>query len=98
MKPSTAAELVGFACLVAACALLWGAVGGLIAAGVSLLLIGYATEDQLVALSVQRMTMPISNARQKHRTRKENRRARRDARPRQPRHQPAQLDITVRSK
>lgn len=37
-------QVVGFGLLIAACSLVWGVVGGLVAGGVSLLVVGVALE------------------------------------------------------
>lgn len=58
MRLSTAAELAGFA-LLAYAAYSWNALVGLAVAGVFLLLIGYATEDAIVGVSVLRMLRPL---------------------------------------
>ena len=58
MRLSTAAELAGFA-LLAYAAYSWNTLVGLAVAGVFLLLIGYATEDAIVGLSVVKMLRPL---------------------------------------
>ena len=74
MRPSTLAELAGFAALVTA-AFMWNTIAGLCALGVSLLLIGYATEDDQVALSVARMIHPVTSRHAARKARREAKRA-----------------------
>lgn len=58
MKPSTAVELVGFACLTVAAFLVDVRVGFLVA-GFVCIFIGYGTDDRQAGLSVDRMTAPF---------------------------------------
>ena len=71
MKPSTLVELAGFACLTIA-AFLVNVVAGFTVGGISLLFIGYGTDDRAAGLSVARMVEPF-------RTRRASRRSRRAA-------------------
>lgn len=58
MKPSTAAELAGFG-LIAYAAWRLDPIVGMFTAGFLLLLIGFLTEDQAVAVAIHRLTDPI---------------------------------------
>ena len=58
MRPSTAIELVGFA-LITYAVYGWNHLVGLAVAGVFLLVIGYAIEDDTAAVTVARMVYPV---------------------------------------
>lgn len=100
MKPSTAAELVGFT-LLAAAAFMWSPIAGLVVAGSSLLLIGYALDDQVTALSVRRMTAPVARRRASWKLSRQNRRFKRTADRRDRaagRNHPAEVVVRVEQK
>ena len=71
MKLSTLAELAGFA-LIAFAVYSWNSLVGLAVAGVFLLLIGYATEDAVVGISVARMLRPVVSRWAKFRSHQED--------------------------
>ena len=58
MKLSTVVEIAGFAALVTA-AFTWQTTAGVVALGICLLIIGYATEDDAAAVSVARVVDPF---------------------------------------
>lgn len=58
MRLSTLLEVAGFACLTAA-AFEWTLIAGLCAAGVSLVLIGYGTDDEAAGAVVGRLIHPL---------------------------------------
>ena len=58
MKLSTVVEIAGFAALVTA-AFMWQTIAGVVALGICLLIIGYATEDDAAAVTVARMISPV---------------------------------------
>ena len=72
MKISTLVELAGFACLTVA-AFMVHVIAGFVTAGVCLLFIGYAVEDQAAALAVGRLAAPVRAARARRRSRRESR-------------------------
>lgn len=74
MKPSTAVELIGFGCLVAA-AFMWQTVAGLIAAGVVCLLVGMSLEDDQVALAASKLVRPVQSAWRRRHNKREARTA-----------------------
>ena len=97
VKPSTAAELAGFV-LLAVAAFIWTPIAGLVVAGSSLLLIGYALDDDVTALSVRRMTAPVARRRASWKVSRQNRRFRRTAEKRdrtRTRNQPAEVVVRV---
>lgn len=100
MKPSTFAELCGFAGLSYAT---WriDQTAGIFVASICLLLIGYAFEDQAAAVAVARILGPLKNRRARWSRRRQNRRFRRTARQRERRHllrrQPPEVLVRVKT-
>lgn len=96
MKVSTAVELVGFACLVAAAVML-NLVAGVAVAGAACLFVGYATEDPVAGLQIRKMVAPFAR---RHARRVLLRRQRKAARPgrerRLSRRRAAELNINVK--
>ena len=58
MRLSTLLEIAGFACLSIA-AFRWSTVAGLVAVGISLLLIGYATDDERASNVAYKLVHPL---------------------------------------
>lgn len=94
MKPSTAAELAGFAALVVA-AWLAAPIAGVVALGLALLFVGYALDDAKAALSVRKGLEPLRIRRQNRIVRKADRKARRRERRTIPRRQPAEVVVHI---
>ena len=81
MKPSTAAELAGFACFSAA-GFLWRSIPvGLVVTGMCLLLVGLATEDTQAALAFGRVVGPVRAARARRKAERATRKALKRAKP-----------------
>jgi hypothetical protein len=79
VKPSTFAELAGFACACVASFLAWGVTPGLGVTAACLLLIGYATEDRQAGLAVARILAPAQRRAAQVKLKRRNRRFRRNA-------------------
>jgi hypothetical protein len=58
VRLSTLLEIAGFACLSIA-AFQWSRIAGLVAVGLSLLLIGYATDDERASSAVYKLVHPL---------------------------------------
>jgi hypothetical protein len=99
-EPSTVVELAGFGLLDWA-AFHWGIRPGLISTGASLLLVGYAVEDNTAVVTIRRMTEPLRRARARHAIKRRERQNKRDRRRKEQasrwRRQPAEIALTVKT-
>lgn len=96
MRLSTLAELAGFACLSLA-AWRWNATLGVAVAGLCLLLIGYATEDQAAGVAIGRLRAPVGRRWATHRLKVQGKREQRARAKKTPRREPQEVTVRVKA-